>query len=125
MDAVEKIYAQLPVIQCRGLCSESCGPIVFSKAEADRMARKSIKPPAFDETGTCTALRADRCSIYKNRPYVCRLWGVIKSMACPHGCRPAEYVTKEASDAHLAALGPLRAGDLEILQAFEEFHSKP
>jgi hypothetical protein len=115
MDAVEKIYARLPALKCKGLCSECCGPIMFSAKEADRMARKGVQAPGFDEAMTCTALRGTRCAIYANRPYICRLWGAIKSMACPHGCQPARWVSEAESAAHLRALGPLRASDQDLL----------
>lgn len=123
MDAVEKVYTRLPTLRCRGLCAHSCGPIVFSQKEADRMARKGVPEPGFDATGTCTALKNDRCSIYKNRPLICRFWGMVKAMTCPHGCVPSRFVTPEEENAYMRALGPLRPGDHDILEAFRQ--SKP
>jgi Fe-S-cluster containining protein len=29
-----------------------------------------------------------RCAVYGIRPMVCRLWGLVEGMPCPHGCRP-------------------------------------
>lgn len=45
---IKRIYRSLPAIACKGLCAESCGPILCSKAEADRMRQKGLIPPTFD-----------------------------------------------------------------------------
>lgn len=29
-----------------------------------------------------------RCSVYEIRPMICRLWGLVRGMPCPYGCRP-------------------------------------
>jgi hypothetical protein len=29
-----------------------------------------------------------RCRVYEIRPMICRLWGLVKGMPCPYGCRP-------------------------------------
>ena len=59
--------------ECRGLCVESCRKDVGFGADAD---------------GMCTQLANGRCSIYDQRPTVCRLWGDVPEMPCPHGCTP-------------------------------------
>lgn len=41
---------------------------------------------ADDGPTDCPALVADRCSVYEDRPLICRLWGAVESMPCPHGC---------------------------------------
>lgn len=38
------------------------------------------------EGGICTLLKDGRCSVYKNRPFICRVYNVTKSgceMSCP------------------------------------------
>lgn len=117
MDKIEKIYAKLPTMDCKGLCAESCGPIVFSQAEADRMVKKGITPPGFDDSATCTALRAGRCSIYANRPLVCRLFGASQGMICRHGCKPSRMVSDAEFTQYGQALGPLRPQDYDTLDA--------
>lgn len=32
------------------------------------------------------------CSIYSVRPYICRIWGVVKALQCPHGCIPERWL---------------------------------
>lgn len=91
---VHSIYAQIPDVNCKGLCQECCGPVLMSKTE-----RKLIKVEvAHDpETLTCNQLVDGRCSIYEDRPLVCRLWGAVPEMPCPFGCEPT--LTSEAGHA--------------------------
>ena len=53
-----------------------------------------IPSPDPELTGVlaCPLLRHGRCTVYAQRPLVCRLWGVTESMECPHGCRPVRYL---------------------------------
>jgi hypothetical protein len=56
----------------------------------------------------CPALTVlGRCSIYEDRPTICRLWGVVESMPCPWGCRPDRYLTDEQGHALLAQMNNL------------------
>jgi Fe-S-cluster containining protein len=45
---------------------------------------------AFGATGErCPALSdAGRCTVYDDRPFVCRIYGVTEMLACPYGCEP-------------------------------------
>jgi Fe-S-cluster containining protein len=33
------------------------------------------------------------CAIYDNRPFLCRLFGTIPSMPCPHGAGPEQMLS--------------------------------
>lgn len=114
--AIRRVYAKLPAVHCKGLCQEGCGPIMFSKAEEKMMRAAGATPPTFDDDATCTALKDGRCSIYENRPYICRLFGAHKNMVCPHGCRPERWVSDEESRGHIDSLGPLRSEDIPLFQ---------
>lgn len=96
IDRLDALYAELPVLECEGKCAHSCGPVPMSKFEDFRLRRKlkveslpSPKPPAM----ACPLLASGRCTVYKARPLVCRLWGLVDSMPCPHGCVPDRYLT--------------------------------
>jgi hypothetical protein len=100
------LYAEIPVVPCRGLCVDSCGPISMSRAEADRVRAHGIEiPPMTDaleaiergEDYYCPALRDGRCGVYEDRPTICRLWGATESMPCPHGCTPERPLTQAES----------------------------
>jgi Fe-S-cluster containining protein len=34
-----------------------------------------------------------KCTVYSVRPYICRLWGATKELACPQGCQPERWLT--------------------------------
>lgn len=87
---IREMYAELPAMECKGLCSDSCGPIEMTRTEAKAIAkrtRRQIQP--CDGDLTCKLLTpAGWCSVYSDRPAICRLWGIAETMACPHGCVP-------------------------------------
>lgn len=93
---LEAIYAQLPSVACRGLCSMACGPILMSTLEATRMrkADRDHREPAVGEDLTCVYLTSrQRCAVYAARPLICRVWGVVKRMSCMHGCVPDRWLS--------------------------------
>src|SRR5579872_551406 len=95
VDALDRIYCQVPDAGCRGLCHESCGPIMCGKAEWDRVrAALPNMPPLDQEKLSCPALVNNRCAAYAVRPLICRLFAVVKAMRCPHGCKPKRWVTE-------------------------------
>lgn len=90
--AVRDIWAKVPKIECKGLCSNSCGPIPCSSVE-----RKLVESRAGKKLGTerltCTMLKGGRCTVYSVRPLICRVWGLTPKLKCPHGCLPERYMT--------------------------------
>lgn len=120
-DTIDSIYALIPSPNCKGLCQESCGPIMMSAAEERRLQqRHSFVPGAAfikklqqngqegcDEVDfTCDGLDQEtgKCRVYADRPAVCRLWGVIREMRCSYGCRPAKWLTSAKGHKILASL---------------------
>lgn len=98
-DCLADIYAAIPKIECKGKCQECCGPVLMSSAEAIGIAAVTPLPAFSPTTLTCSKLRGGRCSIYDLRPLICRLWGTVKAMQCPYGCKPDRWLSdKEASD---------------------------
>ncbi len=63
------------------------------------MQRATPLKLAETKTTTCPLLKRGRCTVYRQRPMVCRLWGCVASMPCPWGCRPARFLTVEEGDA--------------------------
>lgn len=93
---LDALYATLPAIQCKGLCQQSCGPIAMTPVEFRRISEASGTTPTVDNKGTCSLLKDGKCSVYEQRPTVCRLFGIVKSMKCPFGCIPVpRYLTRE------------------------------
>lgn len=101
------IYASVPRIACRGKCQSSCGPIAAHPREIEHFeattgakfpdAVKMLRSGRLD----CPHLNAvGQCSVYQNRPLICRLWGVAEGMPCPWGCVP-ERVLPDAEAGEL------------------------
>ncbi len=88
---IDAIYASLPTIECRGECWDSCGSIAMTSVEQRRIATRHgrILPLQASFDGLCPALTMlGRCSVYADRPLVCRLFGLVPSMRCNFGCVP-------------------------------------
>jgi Fe-S-cluster containining protein len=120
-DSIEErlvaLYARLPEITapCLPGCRECCGPIPMTKTEWRRI--KEAHPHAIEprllEDGTHIAVRevivdGERkprcpfrrdasskrgCSVYLQRPFVCRLYASTRTMECPYGCAAAVQLT--------------------------------
>lgn len=93
LQQVQQIYADLPDLECKGLCRTWCtGGIATTQVEADRLAERGVQllPLTEGDSGKpCTALTPlGYCKVYQDRPLICRLWGTVENMACPHGCVP-------------------------------------
>ncbi len=107
--ALDEVYAQIPRIECRGECWDSCGPIQMTRVEQQRMAVRQGKTlPLLSKARRCPMLGMfGQCTVYDDRPLICRLWGVVPSMQCNFGCVPEGGLLSE------------RAGHLLIARAME------
>lgn len=92
--AMAALYAQLPTIECRGHCWDSCGPIPLTSTERvniRRTAQVDIPPHTTmpSKRGMCPALSMmNTCKVYAVRPLICRLWGLVDNLPCNFGCMP-------------------------------------
>ena len=91
---LDALYATLPALQCQGKCQASCGPIQGSEIENDRIFLETGKVLA-DLNNVCRLLVDGACSVYAVRPMICRLYGIAREMACPHGCEPERWLTED------------------------------
>lgn len=86
------LYAAIPAFDCKPGCSDCCGVVPMAMSEW-----QSIKMVERVESGclNCGYLVDDKCSVYADRPFLCRLFGATTEakMACPHGCGPANPLT--------------------------------
>lgn len=98
-EMVEAAYQALPALECQGKCASACGPVPISPLEQQRIEARGVRwvpgrvvrLPDGSRGGTvCCALdqKSLRCRVYEDRPMVCRLWGLVESLACPWGCEP-------------------------------------
>lgn len=93
--ALELIYSRLPKLECRGKCQAYCGVIAMSKPEWERIVARVGCEPKGDASLVCPLLdrATGRCTVYDLRPLICRVWGLVRDLACPHGCRPSRWLS--------------------------------
>jgi uncharacterized protein len=99
MRTLGQIYADVPTVNCRGKCQECCGPIIPGDAEVARIIARHGSAPNFLPNLRCDKLLWGRCTIYADRPLICRLWGAVKKMRCPFGCTPKRFLSDREAHA--------------------------
>lgn len=126
---LDSLYAQIPQLDCKRLCQQSCGPIVMSRLEWDRVVERRHGLPVYADrehrrTLTCPYLNeaSGACTVYPVRPLICRLWGVVKAMRCPFGCRPEHWLSDKQARKLLRAVQrlsgePERSPDMALWNA--------
>ena len=98
-EEIDRLYATLPHIECQRRCQKACGPILMSKAEADRIAERIGRTPKDTNDLSCPMLSImGSCTIYDIRPAICRIYGLTKSLQCQFGCTPEHWL--EDAEAH-------------------------
>jgi Fe-S-cluster containining protein len=134
---LDQLYAQLPKLDCKGLCHTSCGPIGMTQVERRRIQKNTggHDPGVVYETlgndtvtdVTCSLLQQDkRCGVYAIRPMICRLWGIIDVLKCPYGCVPegGHLTYREGQLLMLDTYDIDADGDAEELAANERVRQK-
>jgi hypothetical protein len=86
----EALYARIPSFECRKGCTDCCGPVPFSRWEAERIQDRRVATSI-----TCPYAVGGRCEIYEERPLLCRLFGAVDDvrLKCPHGCGPEKKLS--------------------------------
>jgi len=110
--ALRALYASLPRLECQRLCHGSCGPIVMSALEWDRLAERHGER-ACDDDLVCPHLERDSglCGAYEVRPLICRLWGATERLTCAFGCRPERLLTDAEVEALVSRVEALSGGE--------------
>ena len=109
---LDALYAELPTLACQRKCQEACGPIFLSQIELWRLLRRTKRRALHSDpaTLTCPLLSGGRCSVYRIRPLICRLWGLTRAMACPFGCVPTRWLSEAEAQALLARASAVSDG---------------
>lgn len=80
---------RIPDFECIPGCHDCCGPVTTSSVE---MARLPVKSEAEHAAAlaelNCPHLGERGCTVYAERPLICRLFGTTPRLPCPHGRRP-------------------------------------
>jgi len=111
---LDELYKLLPNLHCKKLCHESCGPIGLSSLEYKRISNnKELKTTKLL---ICPLLTNNgECGVYKIRPMICRLWGIVKGMECPFGCVPEKFLTREQGVGYLGLAREIGGKDTYIV----------
>jgi Fe-S-cluster containining protein len=93
------LYAAIPSFTCKPGCSDCCGVVPLAKPEWQAI---KLAPRADHGSNcmTCDYLIDNKCSVYADRPFLCRLFGATTSakMRCPHGCGPDKPLSAAQAD---------------------------
>jgi uncharacterized protein len=99
MDALEQaeqvrfLRSKIPAFACLPDCHDCCGPVTTSSEEISRLPRKSAAEHAEALANyNCPHLGVNGCTVYAERPLICRLFGTTPRLPCPHGQRPAVMI---------------------------------
>jgi len=111
--ALDALYAELPRLECKRLCQDSCTLLRMTGFELDRLAgfhhqhgpladllafnrdQATVFLMGDPVSLDCPMLRDGLCSAYERRPLICRLWYCVEGNECPHGCVPEWWLTDD------------------------------
>lgn len=77
---------RIPAFTCKPGCHDCCGPVAASSWEVEQMGPPPPKKRAQELE--CAFLGPDGCTVYAERPLLCRVFGTVPRLPCPHGQRP-------------------------------------
>lgn len=86
---IRDLRRQIPSFECVPGCHDCCGPVTTSSEEMARLPRKTAaeQEAALNELN-CVHLGPNGCTVYEERPLICRLFGTTPTLPCPNGRRP-------------------------------------
>lgn len=98
-DIVARLREQVPSFECVPGCHDCCGPVTTSSEEMSRLPVKTDDEhtEALDDL-RCVHLGPDGCTVYTERPLICRLFGTTPNMPCPNGRRPEVMIDSIIED---------------------------
>ncbi len=74
---------------CETGCHDCCGPVTTSSYEMANLPVKSDEAHATALANlSCPHLSDNGCTVYLERPLICRIFGTTPKLACPRGKRP-------------------------------------
>ena len=86
-EEILKLYTQIPTSKCNGNCAKCCTNMIqFAPSEGKKMG-------GYKWDGKCSHLVDGKCSIYENRPLICRVYGVSELFRCEE-CKPDNILSE-------------------------------
>ena len=91
-----ELYDKIPEVKGCTNCGQCCqlNGLLLSMPEAKRILNRITN----DGEG-CKFLINNRCSVYENRPFICRMFGACRdSLICPKGAKADKPLTEKQAD---------------------------
>jgi len=89
-EAHHELYEMIPSFECEPGCNACCGTMQeFSAYEWSQ-----VKDKKFPAGNRCPYISPEGCTIYEQRPLVCRLFGNCSDMLCPKGFGPEKPLSE-------------------------------
>lgn len=88
-----RLYKKIPGFECIEGCTDCCGQVPWTDFELQRAGL--AEPPPERDDGRCVFSLNGRCDIHDRRPFMCRLFGTVKDLECPHGRGPLQPMPVE------------------------------
>jgi uncharacterized protein len=93
---IARLRERIPTFECVKGCHDCCGPVTTSSEE---MSRLPVKTDAEHDAAlselNCVHLGPEGCTVYGERPLICRLFGTTPRMPCPNGRAPAIMIDEK------------------------------
>ena len=88
------LRAAIPTFDCVPGCHDCCGPVMASEWEMKRLPVPVRQFSCKTSTGLdCPHLSLSGCTVYDERPLICRVYGTTPSLPCPRGQKPAKMLS--------------------------------
>jgi len=105
MSKIEKLRKQCVwKVNCKEWCYECCWVIMFNKEEKTLLRKELLRnwykvPPQWKWPNMCEYLTIEwRCSVYNQRPIICRIFWLIDNQKCRCDLIKQEKTIKETDD---------------------------
>lgn len=93
MSSLKELYNKIPKFTCIPGCHACCGPVPCNPEEQAALHLGTPIIPTKIDNVTCIFLTDQGCSVYANRPFMCRLFGTTQNIRCPRGAKPNKLLT--------------------------------
>ena len=87
---IQKLYDKIPSFHCKEGCVRCCDNWVQCAPEEEQRCGKF----EFCDRN-CPKLTDGGCSVYEDRPLICRLFASSEIMPCPYGYGPENPLSEE------------------------------
>ena len=90
---IQFFRTRIPSFECIPDCHDCCGPVTASSEEmfALPVVDAATRTDALANLN-CAHLSSKGCTVYAERPLICRVFGTTPRLPCPHDRRPAVLI---------------------------------